>query len=178
MTTTDYANLIHARWHIFLMGLHSLLIRLNHQVLDTQDPSLLASTQAPVTTSSNTLLQSDDALHCMAGLSNWAVADCCLLSLLMDGCRLKGHHRPCTACPVFYQIHSCQPTLPPLQTPTKINRLNQIHSHGILSALSSSPPLLGFRTLFFLKLLLLGTHPPFCVIKSITGNTSHRHIAV
>jgi hypothetical protein len=52
----DYKNLItnHARWHTnLLMGLHSLPIRLTHLILDTQDPSLLGSTLAPVTTSSN-----------------------------------------------------------------------------------------------------------------------------
>jgi hypothetical protein len=108
------------------MGLHSVLIRLTHLILDTHAPSLLASTQAPATTSSNTLLQSDDALHCMAGLPNWAVADCCLLSFLMDGCRFKGHHQ--THWLVLFPFTPANRRCPLQRQPKSIQI--QIHSHG------------------------------------------------
>jgi hypothetical protein len=118
---------------------YSSLLLTHTSVLDTHDPSLLASTLAPATSYSNTLLQSDDALHCMAGLPNWAVADCCLLSFLMDGCRFKGHHQPHWL--VLSSIKSTpanrrcllqrQPKSIVAVTGNTSRRLNQINSHGI-----------------------------------------------
>jgi hypothetical protein len=70
-------NLLH-QWRML-----QLAVLLTHLVLDTLDPVLSSSTPAPMTTSSNTLLQSDDA----AALYDWTIKlDGELMWLIVASC--------------------------------------------------------------------------------------------